>query len=145
MHSKTKHIPIKYHFLREQVLSKVIKLEYVGTKDQIADISLSPFPNLSLKCFELSWGFVLSEYFFSFTLQVLISWWQMVPDFGYFCVLLLFEHIQYILVSFLQLLVVSQFQGETYSQGEFSFYLCHGCKEGEKAFKVCHHVKGGVC
>ena len=44
MHSKTKHIPIKYHFLREQVLSKVIKLEYVGTKDQIADIFTKPFP-----------------------------------------------------------------------------------------------------
>jgi hypothetical protein len=29
MHSKTKHIPIKFHFLREQVMSKVIKVEYV--------------------------------------------------------------------------------------------------------------------
>ena len=44
MHSKTKHIPIKYHFLREQVLSKVIKLEYVGTKDQLADIFTKPLP-----------------------------------------------------------------------------------------------------
>ena len=44
MHSKTKHIPIKYHFLREQVLSKFIKLEYVGTKDQIADIFTNPLP-----------------------------------------------------------------------------------------------------
>ncbi len=33
MHSKTKHIPIKYHFVREQVLNKTIKLDYVGTKD----------------------------------------------------------------------------------------------------------------
>ena len=33
MHSKTKHIPIKYHFVREQVLGKIIKLDYVGTKD----------------------------------------------------------------------------------------------------------------
>ena len=32
MHSKTKHIPIKYHFIREQVAKKNIKLEYVGTK-----------------------------------------------------------------------------------------------------------------
>jgi hypothetical protein len=32
MHSKTKHIPIKYHFLREQVAEKNIKVEYVGTK-----------------------------------------------------------------------------------------------------------------
>jgi hypothetical protein len=32
MHSKTKHIPIKYHFLREQVAEKNIRVEYVGTK-----------------------------------------------------------------------------------------------------------------
>ena len=33
MHSKTKHIPIKYHFLRDQVSQKVVKLEYVDTRD----------------------------------------------------------------------------------------------------------------
>jgi hypothetical protein len=32
MHSKTKHIPIKYHFLWEQVAEKNIRVEYVGTK-----------------------------------------------------------------------------------------------------------------
>jgi len=30
MHSKMKHIPIKYHFLREQVANKKIRIEYVG-------------------------------------------------------------------------------------------------------------------
>jgi hypothetical protein len=35
MHSKTKHIPIKYHFLREQVAEKNIRVEYVGTKEQV--------------------------------------------------------------------------------------------------------------
>ena len=44
MHSKTKHIPIKFHFLREQVIEKNIKLEYVGTKEQIADIFTKPLP-----------------------------------------------------------------------------------------------------
>ena len=33
LHSKTKHIPIKYHFLREQVAQKIVKLEYVPTKE----------------------------------------------------------------------------------------------------------------
>ena len=32
MHYKTKHIPIKYQFLREQVAEKNIKVEYMGTK-----------------------------------------------------------------------------------------------------------------
>ena len=31
-HSKTKHIPIKYHYLRERVSQKAIKLEYIDTK-----------------------------------------------------------------------------------------------------------------
>eukprot|EP00253_Pinus_taeda_P024835 PITA_24835 len=33
MHSKTKHIPIKYHFLREQVLEQKVKLEYLPSKE----------------------------------------------------------------------------------------------------------------
>ena len=32
IHSKMKHIPIKYHFLWEQVAKKNIIVEYVGTK-----------------------------------------------------------------------------------------------------------------
>jgi hypothetical protein len=38
MHSKMKHIPIKYHFLREQVAEKNIIVEYV------ADIFTKPLP-----------------------------------------------------------------------------------------------------
>eukprot|EP00253_Pinus_taeda_P028408 PITA_28408 len=44
MHSKTKHIPIKYHFLREQVLEQKVKLEYVPSKEQFADILTKPLP-----------------------------------------------------------------------------------------------------
>jgi hypothetical protein len=44
MHSKTKHIPIKYHFLWEQVTDKNIRVEYVGTKEQVADIFTKPLP-----------------------------------------------------------------------------------------------------
>eukprot|EP00253_Pinus_taeda_P027321 PITA_27321 len=44
MHLKTKHIPIKYHFLREQVLEQKVKLEYVPSKEQVADILTKPLP-----------------------------------------------------------------------------------------------------
>eukprot|EP00253_Pinus_taeda_P029001 PITA_29001 len=44
MHSKIKHIPIKYHFLREQVLEQKVKLEYVPSKEQVADIFTKPLP-----------------------------------------------------------------------------------------------------
>jgi hypothetical protein len=44
MHSKTKYIPIKYHFLWEQVVEKNIRVEYVDTKEQVADIFTKPLP-----------------------------------------------------------------------------------------------------
>jgi hypothetical protein len=49
MHSKTKHIPIKYHFLWEQVAEKNIRVEYVGTKEQVADIFTKPLPRESFE------------------------------------------------------------------------------------------------
>ena len=45
MQSKPKNISIKYHFVREQVIEKNIKLEYVGTKEQISDIFTKPLPH----------------------------------------------------------------------------------------------------
>ena len=44
MHSKTKHIPIKFHFLREQVAEKNIKLEYVEIREHISNIFTKPLP-----------------------------------------------------------------------------------------------------
>jgi bifunctional DNase/RNase len=44
MHSKMEHIPIKYHFLREQVAEKNIRVEYVGIKEQVEDIFTKPLP-----------------------------------------------------------------------------------------------------
>ena len=42
--SKTKHISIKYHMLREKVIEKEIKLEYVSTKEKIVGIFTKPLP-----------------------------------------------------------------------------------------------------
>jgi hypothetical protein len=49
MHSKMKHIPIKYHFLREQVAEKNIRVEYVGTKEQVENIFTKPLPRESFE------------------------------------------------------------------------------------------------
>ena len=38
MYTKTKHIAIKYQFLRELVQDKEVRFEYVNTKEQIVDI-----------------------------------------------------------------------------------------------------------
>ena len=50
MHSKTKHIPFKYHFVREQVIENNIKLEYVGTKEKISDIFTKTLPHEVFEC-----------------------------------------------------------------------------------------------
>ena len=41
-YSKEKHIPIKYHYLTTKVEKKNIKLKYVPTQEQIADIFTKP-------------------------------------------------------------------------------------------------------
>jgi hypothetical protein len=37
-HSRTKHIDIRYHFIRDLVEEKVVTLEHVDTEEQLADI-----------------------------------------------------------------------------------------------------------
>lgn len=44
LHSKTKHISIKYHVLREEVSEKEIKLEYTSTKEHITNIFTKALP-----------------------------------------------------------------------------------------------------
>lgn len=43
-HSMTKHIDIRYHFLREAVEDNACGLEYVTTEDQLADIMTKALP-----------------------------------------------------------------------------------------------------
>ena len=43
-HIKTKHIAIKYHYLREFVQDKEVKMEYVNTKEKITNIFTKAFP-----------------------------------------------------------------------------------------------------
>jgi hypothetical protein len=38
IHSKMNHILIKYQFLWEQAIEKNIRVEYLGTKEQVANI-----------------------------------------------------------------------------------------------------------
>ena len=44
MHTKTKHIAIKYHYLRELVQDKEVKMDYVNTKEKITDIFTKELP-----------------------------------------------------------------------------------------------------
>ena len=41
-HLKTKHIQIRHHFLRDQVLKGDISIDHASTEDQLADIFTKP-------------------------------------------------------------------------------------------------------
>ena len=41
-HDRSKHIDTRYHFIRDCIAKKEVKLEYVKTQDQIADIFTKP-------------------------------------------------------------------------------------------------------
>ena len=44
MHAKIKHIAIKYHYVREMVEDKHVKMEYIHSKEHIANIFTKPLP-----------------------------------------------------------------------------------------------------
>ena len=41
-HSRTKHIDIRHHFIREQVASKAVEMVFVGTASMGADVLTKP-------------------------------------------------------------------------------------------------------
>ena len=43
-HNRTKHINIRYHFIRDAIKSSLISLEYLPTAAMVADIMTKPLP-----------------------------------------------------------------------------------------------------
>ena len=58
LHSKTKHIPIKYHFLREQVTNRVVQLNFITSKEQTADIFTKPLSKTEFEYFHQKLGVI---------------------------------------------------------------------------------------
>jgi hypothetical protein len=58
-HSKTKHIPIKYHFLREQVTNQIVQVHYIPTTEQIVDIFTKPLAKTSFEYLRQKLGVIL--------------------------------------------------------------------------------------
>ena len=50
-HQRSKHIDIKYHFIRSEVLNGNVNLEYVATQDNVADIFTKPVTKVTLQKF----------------------------------------------------------------------------------------------
>ena len=55
-HDKLKHIEIKYHYIRDMVQRGAVKLLYVVTEEQIADVLMKPFVRLKFEYFREKLG-----------------------------------------------------------------------------------------
>lgn len=51
-HQRSKHIDIKYHFIRTEIQAGTIKLDYIPTKDNVADIFTKPATKAKLEKFK---------------------------------------------------------------------------------------------
>ena len=47
-HDKSKHIEIKYHYIRDMVQRGAVKLQYVVTEEQIANVLTKPLSRVNL-------------------------------------------------------------------------------------------------
>jgi hypothetical protein len=43
-HDRSKHIDMRYHYIRDMVQRKIVKLQYIATDEQVADILTKPLP-----------------------------------------------------------------------------------------------------
>jgi hypothetical protein len=50
-HDRSKHIEIKYHFIRDMVQKGAVKLQYISTDEQIADILTKPLSKVKFEYF----------------------------------------------------------------------------------------------
>lgn len=55
MHSRTKHITIQYHFLKEKVVEGEVKLEFVPTSKKVVDIFTKPLPKEVFEYLRRNW------------------------------------------------------------------------------------------
>ena len=50
-HDKSKHIDIKYHYIRDMVQRGAVKLQYVVIEEQIADVLMKPLARVKFEYF----------------------------------------------------------------------------------------------
>ena len=55
-HDKSKHIEIKYHYIRDMVERGAVKLEYVATNNKIVDVLTKPLSRVKFEHFRENLG-----------------------------------------------------------------------------------------
>ena len=60
-HDKSKHIEIKYHYIRYMVQRGAVKLKYVATEEQIANVLMKPLARVKFEYFKEKLGVLQIE------------------------------------------------------------------------------------
>ena len=61
-HDKSKHIEIKYHYIRDIVERGAVKLQYVAMDEQIADVLTKPLARVRFEYFRENLGVLQIEF-----------------------------------------------------------------------------------
>jgi hypothetical protein len=57
-HDKSKHIEIKYHYIRDMVQRKAVHVQYLSTHEQVADVFTKPLARTKFEYFRERLGLV---------------------------------------------------------------------------------------
>jgi hypothetical protein len=60
-HEKSKHIEIWYHYIHDMVQRGVVKLQYVVTNEQVADVLTKPLSRVKVEFFRDKLGVVRKD------------------------------------------------------------------------------------
>ena len=55
-HDRSKHIEVKYHYIKDMVQRGVVKLQYVVMDEQIADVLMNPLARVKFEYFRKKLG-----------------------------------------------------------------------------------------
>ena len=61
VHDKSKHIEIKFHYIRDMVQRGAVKLLYVATEEQIVDVLTKPLARVKFEYFRERLGVLQIE------------------------------------------------------------------------------------
>jgi hypothetical protein len=61
-HEKSKHIEIRYHYIRNMVQRGAVKLQYVSTDEQVADVLTKPLSHVKFEHFRDKLGIVRKDH-----------------------------------------------------------------------------------
>jgi hypothetical protein len=60
-HDRSKHIEIQYHYIRDMVRRGALKLQYVSTDEQVADVLTKPLSRVKFEHFRDKFGIVRKD------------------------------------------------------------------------------------